>query len=176
MKHILFVDDEEVYSREYRRELIQHGFRVTYESTPKGAVNRIMSGEKFDLLLTDLMMFPRGIYSNEEAGDGMFTGALIAMDFHKASNDTPIIIFTATHSSEVINEIRNMLGHIPKVLVLQKKSLNPRGLSEAIENLFSNRPRLNEVMRLFMHSIIMQPNAFGIGVDLKKLVRVFHRR
>lgn len=176
MKHILFVDDEEVYSREYKRHLINHGFQVTYESTVKAALQRIRNEEKFDLFLTDLMMFPRGAYSNEAAGDGTFTGALLAIDFHKMSPQTPIIIFTAAHSTDLIGEIRKRLGQIPVLLVLQKISLSPEALADAVANLFNPRPKLNEMLKLFLYSIIMQPNVFGIGVDFKKISKMFRRK
>jgi DNA-binding NtrC family response regulator len=56
---ILVIDDEPGMTQLLGR-ILRSGYAVTQESEPRKAVARVVAGERFDLVLCDLMMAPIG--------------------------------------------------------------------------------------------------------------------
>lgn len=53
---ILLVDDDRSIRKIYSTYLCTNGFEVTEEDSAFGALDRLLKGETFDLLITDIMM------------------------------------------------------------------------------------------------------------------------
>jgi len=54
--HILLVDDDSYIRTMYADYLGKHGFDVTTEGSATSALGHLLNGEKFDLVITDIMM------------------------------------------------------------------------------------------------------------------------
>jgi len=53
---VLLVDDDTSIRKMYGEYLGAQGFDITEESTAIGALDRLLKGEEFDLVITDIMM------------------------------------------------------------------------------------------------------------------------
>ena len=53
---VLLVDDDQTIREMYSEYLGAHGFDVTEESSAFGVLNRLLKGEKYALVITDIMM------------------------------------------------------------------------------------------------------------------------
>jgi CheY-like chemotaxis protein len=55
-KKILLVDDDNLTRKIYRDRLVRAGFEVVEEATGERALDRVASGEPFDLVVLDIFM------------------------------------------------------------------------------------------------------------------------
>ena len=171
MKRILFVDDERIYSRLYVKAMESKGFLVSYCASPKSA-RKIVLEEAFDLFVVDLMMPSGGAFDKNVTRGDLITGACLAKELAGFYRDVPTIVFTAHHDSFIIDEVKSQLQECDKVFVLRKGMLNPDELANAVMELFYPKPKTSQLKK-FIDCIILQPNVFGLGIDLQVLRKMF---
>ena len=108
-KKILIAEDNEVNHKVISGLLAQTGIELTYVINGKEAVDMLLSGKKFDLILMDLSM---PIMDGYEA-----TKEIRA---HSKFDDIPILALTADVMDEAINKASasGMQGHISKPIII----------------------------------------------------------
>jgi CheY-like chemotaxis protein len=175
MSGILFIDDEHHATRLYARELEKRGHEVVICNNPDDAIVAATSRCDFDLVITDLMMQPGLIMAEEETAHGFLTGARLAVRLTALMPKIPVVIFTALSSGDLLQELAGELQKFKNIVVLQKRELDFRELSEAIDRLLSGKALRSPVVRKFYDSLLLQPNVGGLGIDLKKFIAIFKR-
>lgn len=104
---VLIVDDEPIFREPIAELLRENGFIVDEESSAQGAIKRFKK-QKFDLLLTDMVM------------SGM-NGVQLIKEFHKAFPNTEAIVMSAFGTEATKNKLDSIgaFGYIDKPVKLE---------------------------------------------------------
>lgn len=98
---ILLVDDDRMLRKMYGDLLEHDGFEVVAESSALDALERITGGEKFDLVVTDIMMARM---------DGWEFLNILRKDLGMDSVSLPVIVVSAHFESDVLRAEAFKLG------------------------------------------------------------------
>jgi len=90
---VLLVDDDRVMRRMYRDCMANAGFDVTEESSAVDALERLTQGEKFEVVVTDVMMARM---------DGWEFLERIRKDLRLGGLELPVIIISAHFDSDTL--------------------------------------------------------------------------
>lgn len=90
---ILLVDDDHMIRKMYGDLLVRDGFEVVDEASAIDALARLTNGEKFDLVVTDIMMAKM---------DGWEFLKNIRTDLDTDSVSLPVIVISAHFDSDVL--------------------------------------------------------------------------
>ncbi|MHC4475447.1 MAG: hypothetical protein ACYTEL_07370 [Planctomycetota bacterium] len=172
LKTIAFVDDDAVGSRFYIKSLEATGNKVTYFRTVGAFLKAVGSDSRFDLYIVDLMMAPGKTYLPEETDEGVSTGLRLTIDICAVHPDAPIFVISNLNVDQVLQEVRKAFHEINNIVFLRKSETPPDLLAELAEKaLTGGLSSLNKksLFAKIIDLIVLQPNLFGMGVDLKKL-------
>lgn len=173
-KKIALIDDETWHINYYQAALRATGFNPTHYKSPASCLTDLSRGQRYALYLTDLMMPSYGAYSKEDTEDYLQTGAMLAKDVRSFDSDAPIIIFTNMNIDAVLNDVQALLSDVPNTFLLRKSDYQPNELADVVYAILEEGKSPAErrgVMRRFWDSLVLEPNVFGVGIDLKKLGR-----
>ncbi len=165
MTRIAIVDDEIHYSRIYERTLSADGFSVERFSSVAKAKSAFETKE-YDFLIIDLMM-PANPELDPEEND-LLTGAYLSKSVESKNSKSKIVLFSVVHSGRVKERAKEILGPNSKVTFLDKKRYSPEDLSKFIQDQISGQATVGIVRRIW-HALVLQPNFFGVGMDVRKL-------
>lgn len=90
---ILLIDDDKSILELYSKVLTADGYEVVREASSITALDRLTSGEKFDLVITDIMMAKM---------DGWELIDMIRNGVGLSSTQLPVIVISAHFSSDVL--------------------------------------------------------------------------
>lgn len=90
--HVLLVDDDHVSRRIYADILKLNEFQVTEEKSAIDALERLHRGEKFDLVITDIIMAKM---------DGWELLAVVRNGLNLSDLELPVIVLTAFSNDEL---------------------------------------------------------------------------
>lgn len=169
---IAIIDDEPLQTGYYVSALEEVGYKVDQFRSPASCKTAIVKGASFDLILCDLMMPSRGTYSVEDTEDGLITGLLFTEDLRASLPETPIFLFTNLNVHAILSRISQRVGRLANVFLLPKASFTPDRMSEAVPAMLEDSIvplKRRGILRRLFDSLILEPNFFGMGVDLKKI-------
>lgn len=172
---IALIDDESAHAAYYQLALESKGYAVEHFKSPASLLTRLRKGAAptFSLFVTDLMMPPRGAYSNSETNDGLLTGLPLARDIRAAEPETPIVIFTNLNIEGTLGQVKAVVEELPNLFLIRKSEYPPDELADAAHALLSEEGTFQEqtgMIRRFLNSLILQPNFCGFGIDLKRWI------
>ena len=171
--NIAIIDDDHIQTRYYINALEETGYNVYHFLSPASCKTALIKGTLFDLYLCDLMMPPRGAYRIEETEDGLITGLLLAEELRENDWETPIFLFTNLNIQTAVSRVSHRIEKLNNVFLLPKAEYTPERICEAIPAILEqNLPPLKRkgILKRLFDSLILEPNFFGIGVNLKKIV------
>ena len=172
---IILIDDERVAMRSYWQDLQLDGYQVTqYVSTQE--VEAFISSnkpEEVDFFIIDIMIDLDPLYSSEKTDYGRLTGLFLALDIRKRYPEIPIILLSNTSFDSVLAATKRLTSRLKDCIYLRKQDILPHELTEIVTNYFkkmklSPNHKLRAFRKLF-RSLMLEPNFYGIGIDLKKL-------
>ena len=102
MTRVLFVEDDEHWAQKFVRCLTLSGFAVKYVSSVDEAIAATRE-EDFEFVVTDIMMDPGKLFSNEETSDGFATGLFLARAIHANFPETQIIALSNVDKEKLTN-------------------------------------------------------------------------
>lgn len=148
---ILLVEDSKVVQQMYRNKLIFEQFNVLTADNGMEAI-KILSQEKPDLILLDLMM---------PIMDGYKVLQVVKTDPRLAN--IPVLVFSAKGQSEEVEKALNLgaAGYIVKA------TTKPNEVVEQIRKVLSQKPKVQELTR---YVVEVRENAY----DAKKLASDFN--
>ena len=170
--NIAIIDDDHLQMRYYIRALEDAGYNVFLFRSPASCKTALLKGIAFDLFLCDLMMPPRGSYNLEDTEDGLITGLLFAEELRKTESDSPIFLFTNLNEQTVVSRVAQRAKKLTNIFLLSKALFTPDRMCEAIPAMLEESlPPLQRkgILRRLFDSLILQPNFFGMGINLKKI-------
>ncbi len=173
MSTILLVDDESIYTNLYRASLESRSLKVITCKGPKSALMKLSEKPNIKVFVVDLMMPSQGQYKPDETHNNLLTGALLARDIRSIYLEEPIIIFTSSTVSAHLDKLQNFVNKMNNIFVVQKGSTNPDQFSRTVEFLIFNDHLGKDEQTLlsrFFSSLLWEPNFFGIGINLRKLI------
>lgn len=173
MSTILLVDDESVYTSLYRASLQSRSLKVIACKGPKSALKKLSEHPNIKVFVVDLMMPSQGLYTPEETQNNLLTGALLARDIRRIYHEEPIIIFTSSTVEHHLDRLKLFVDDMNNIFVVQKGSTNPDKFSKTVEFLIYNDHLGDEeqsILSRFFSSLLWQPNFFGLGINLRKLI------
>lgn len=114
---VLLVDDDKMICRLYAEALRAEDFIVTECHSAEEALDHLLKGEKFDLLITDIMMAKM---------DGWELLDTIRKDLKRGALALPVIIISAFESTELETKafIRGASGCLIKPVVPLSRLIN----------------------------------------------------
>jgi len=147
---ILLVEDSKVVQQMYRNKLIFEQFNVLTADNGMEAI-KILSQEKPDLILLDLMM---------PIMDGYKVLQVVKTDPRLAN--IPVLVFSAKGQSEEVEKALNLgaAGYIVKA------TTKPNEVVEQIRKVLSQKPKVQELTR---YVVEIRENSY----DVKKLASDF---
>lgn len=100
---ILFVDDERFFVNGYVEALMDAGFEVEFQKSVVEAMRFFKEHEsEITLVITDVMMPPRGAFDADEGPDSdLETGFAVYDWFRKRAPDLPIVVLTNNKAPHV---------------------------------------------------------------------------
>ncbi len=173
---IALIDDETAHAVYYQLALEARGYAVEHFKSPASFLTRARQAKStFGLFVTDLMMPPRGAYSVSQTRGGLLTGLLLVHDIRQLDREAPILIITNVNISNVLEEVKAVVAQTPNVFLARKAEYPPDELAASVDALLTNKPAFQEakrvgIIRRFFNSLLLRPNFFGMGLDLKRLV------
>jgi len=170
--NIAIIDDDPLQMGYYIRALEDAGYKVHHFRSPASCKTALLKGALFDLFLCDLMMPPRGSYKIEDSEDGLITGLLFTEELRERDSDTPIFLFTNLNIQTVVSRVAQRLENLVNVFLLPKAQFTPDRMCEAIPAMLEQSlPPLQRkgILKRLFDSLILEPNFFGMGVNLKKI-------
>lgn len=172
---LAFIDDDRIQAKLYIEELQRAGFLVTYFDSAKSYLGHFKSNDnhEYKVIICDLMMSPEGLLDDETSG-GLLTGLAIAKAIRRSSIQDPIVIFTNMNVAGKLAQLSHEISDLPNVFVLRKSEFPPHQLPVAIHGLLTNGKLSDEqvsIIRRFFDSLILRPTIFGMGFDLKEMLK-----
>lgn len=129
-------DDAYGYIDHYVRELTGNGHRVDVANSVDKAAQLHLSQE-FDLVILDVMMPPGKLLANEDTGNGVFTGLVLAKRIREKCPDLPIILLSNVAGKTL--EFQVVLEQGIVTMALSKLQTTPSDLASIISNEISRR-------------------------------------
>lgn len=173
MRRIALIDDETLHAKYYVLAIESKGYACVHFKSPASVLTAIDSGDAFDCYVTDLMMPPRGAFALEDTENGLITGALLAVKLRAHEPSAPIIIFSNINVGGVIWRVKTQLRDVQNVVFVRKANFMPEQLADAVVGLLEHSKPLEErrsLLRSLLSSLLLTPNFFGLGVDLRRLL------
>ena len=173
MKTIAFIDDETLHAYYYAEAIRAKGYGCEHFKSPASLLSALKDGASFDCYISDLMMPPRGAFTLEASGDGMYSGLLLAQELRTRDDSTPIIILSNINVVGVIGRVRETIHDLPNIAFVSKAHFTPSNLADAIVGLLEVGKPIEErtgLLRSLLDSLLLRPNFFGFGIDLMKLL------
>lgn len=142
-KRILLIDDDIASSPEktgpgsgvvmwyYAQSLRDLGYEVV-ETNSADRAFEILTTQRFDLFLVDLMMPPGKLFAVAETDAGLRTGVVVAERLAETHPDTPVVILTMVanpSSIKLLRNNRNVKG------ILHKNEYLPSAVAEEIKEI-----------------------------------------
>jgi CheY-like chemotaxis protein len=126
MEHLLFIDDERFFARQYSRELEPH-YGVTICRSVKDGIDILNSGKAIDALILDIQMpTPPGV-ADYETRDGVDTGLWALQTYRQQLVDRalPILILTNRRPDEIEKRVHSLHFRSGQVEIFYKPDVSP---------------------------------------------------
>ncbi len=148
-RRVLFVDDEPYFSRRYR-DALRESFYVVYCQTYDEARYQLISADKFDVMVLDVMMPPPEKDDSAATGDGFETGLFLLTGADKLLGKLPPTVLLTNRSLDKVRDGLRKRGFDPddRLFELRFKADTPaRDLPGIVEDLLARqmRPRGNAI-------------------------------
>jgi CheY-like chemotaxis protein len=152
---------------------------VRHDSVAK-CIAYVADEPRVDAFVVDVMMPTCGLFSDFDSRQGRMTGILLAAALRQLYTTTPIIIHTHISWQPEADLVRRAAGDLGDVIFVLKADFASPGqfadlawdvLADGIDKTRRDR-RVKEIGQAFM----LQPNIYGVGVDIRKLIRAVQGR
>ena len=126
-EHILFVDDERFFARNYAREL-EHGYRVTLVCTAVEGVELIRNSTDLRAVILDVQMPTPSSVQEYETRGGIDTGIWVMRSCRKEllEKSLPILLLTNRNEDDLKKLVREMRFPETQVEIFHKMDVSYR--------------------------------------------------
>ena len=124
-------------------------------------------------------MPPGRSYAHEETGDGVTTGLRLVNDIRELHTETPIVLLSNVNVTTVLEDAQDYVHGIDNTIFVRKSSTPPDRFADLAERVLTEGIKSLHKWRWFskvVSAFILQPNIWGIGFDLTKLLKNTQRR
>ena len=119
------------------------------------------------------MMPPEKSLANEPTSEGLLSGLFLAQKVRNTFPDVPVILLSGLTFESVRESASQFAMRLENCILLEKRQTRPRDLVNIVDRYFrelvlESGQKISVFSRLFK-SLLLQPNFYGVGIDLKKL-------
>jgi len=174
-RRILFVDDDAIISPIYIQELKLAGYDVEFYQGVDSISTALASEQRphADLFIIDVMMPPEKSFANEPTNGGLLTGLFLAQEIRKTFSYVPVILLSSMTFDSVRKSASQFAMRLENCILLEKRETNPFALVGIVDQYFKEfvleSGQKSSVFSRLFKSLLLQPNFYGVGIDLKKL-------
>jgi CheY-like chemotaxis protein len=132
---VLVIDDNQLPTVYYVRDLEQQGFEVKHFFEPDTAL-AFAKKERAGIVavLLDIMMPPGKKYQQQDTNEGLRTGVLLYPDLRRLLPDVPVIVLTNVTDEQTLGQFREG----PLLKVAQKLDYPPFELAQLVSEVVQN--------------------------------------
>lgn len=173
--HIVILDDDYHVLSPYIEELECLGYQVSACGDVEEFVDVLSNTPRVDLFIIDVMLpiFGSG-FSELATNQGQKTGLMVGKSLREKGIETPIIFFSVAWLEGMINEIKDTEKRVKNSIYLKKLEVMPEDLALLVRRILEKGSvpgKLSKAYRKLADSLLLKPGIFGIGIDLKRLLR-----
>ena len=173
MAEIVIVEDDVIWLKPYISHLKIRGHVVRHYIDADSYYRRV-SDDFGAALVVDVMLPSKNRYSEADTFGHRYTGLLLGRDVRRFRPRLPILFLSSLHQESEITTIRSALRSMGNCAFASKKSFDTYlDFAKLLETISTDGvakiPRMGFFRRL-RRGLIVQPNAWGIGFDLKEFI------
>lgn len=136
MDHLLIIDDERFFARQYSRDLEQ-SFNVTICTSATKGMEAFLRDAEICALILDIQMPTPANVAEYETANGSDTGIWMLRTHRDefASRSIPIIILTNRKEDEIKNRIVNLKFPTSQIKIFRKTHTHPSEFAKRVKTL-----------------------------------------
>lgn len=126
-----------------------------------------------DLFILDIMMPAGELLQEEPTDEGLLTGLFLAQYIRRSYPGVPIILLSHATFESVKVRAQRFAGTLDNCIFIEKRATTSEELVNIVNLYFQELilapGKRRTALRRWYESLMLQPNFYGLGLDLKKL-------